>query len=75
MISSLTRGAVGVGRVDEVDSQFHGAAQYANGLRPIRGLTPNSFARDPHRAESQARDAKIISDDKATSLTQIVHFD
>jgi hypothetical protein len=54
-------GTVGVGGVDEIDSQFNCPPQDADGLAAIRGLAPNSFTRDPHRAESQPRDGQIVS--------------
>ena len=53
--------AVGIRGVDEIDSQFHGAPHHSYGLGPIRGLTPDSFARDPHCAISKPRDAQIVS--------------
>src|SRR6202166_178839 len=54
--------SIGVSGVDEVDSQFHSTPQNANGLGPICGLSPNSGSSDSHRAESQARNTEIASD-------------
>src|ERR1700678_1063388 len=54
-------GTVGIGGVDEIYPQFDSPSQNPNGLRPVRGLTPNAFASDSHCAKSQARNAKIAS--------------
>src|ERR1700688_2244157 len=59
---------VGVRGVDKTDSQFDGAPQHPDGLRPICGPAPNSFSGDSHRAESQARNAKIVSDQEFTGF-------
>src|SRR5580700_10323204 len=52
---------IGVRGVDEVDSQFDSAPQNPDGLSPICRLAPNSISSDSHRAESQARNPKIVS--------------
>src|ERR1700724_1830197 len=61
-------GTIGVRGVDEIDSQFDCAPQDPDGLSPIRRLAPNSISRDTHRAESQARNAKVVSDQEFASL-------
>src|SRR6202140_4561374 len=61
-------GTIGVRGVDEIDSQFDCAPQDPDGLSPIRRLAPNSISRDTHRAESQARNAKVVSDHEFASL-------
>src|ERR1700674_3309733 len=61
-------GTIGVRGVDESNSQFHSAPQNPDGLSPICGLTPNSISRDSHRAESQARNTKIVPDQEFASL-------
>ena len=55
---------IGVGSVDEVDSQFDSATQNPYGLAPICRLAPNSISSDSHRAESQARNSKVVPDQK-----------
>src|SRR3981189_1074918 len=59
---------IGVRRVDEIDSQFDSAPQNPDSLSPICRLAPNSIPRDSHRAESQARNAKIVSDQEFARL-------
>src|SRR4029077_19775263 len=61
-------GTIGVRGVDEIDSQFDSAPQNTDGLSPICRLAPNSISRDSHRAESQARNAKISSDQEFAGL-------
>ena len=48
-------GPVRIGRVNEIDSQLHRAADDSNGFTMIRRLAPDSAAGDPHRAEAQRR--------------------
>jgi hypothetical protein len=54
--------------VDEIDSQVDSAPQNPDGLSPICWLAPNSVSRDSHRAEPQARNAKIASDQEFAGL-------
>src|SRR5208283_5529351 len=54
-------GTVGIRGVDEVDPQLHRTSQDSDGLGPVRGLTPDSFTRYSHCAESQSRDAQVVS--------------
>src|ERR1700724_789127 len=61
-------GTIGIRGVDEIDSQFDRAPQNPDGLSPIRRLAPNSISRDTHHAESQARNAKVVSDQEFASL-------
>src|SRR5207245_9598974 len=61
-------GTIGVRSVDEIDSQFDSTPQNPDGLSPICRLAPNSISRDSHRAESQARNTKIVSDQEFTGL-------
>ncbi len=47
-------GTVGVGRIDEIDSQLDCSTKYANRFVAISRLTPDSFASKAHRSESEA---------------------
>ena len=47
-------GPVGVGRVDEVDAQLHGAAQHSDGLVVVFGRTPDAGAGDAHGTEAES---------------------
>jgi hypothetical protein len=51
--------AVGIRGVNEIDTQFHSAAQDAYGLRPIRWFSPDSFARNSHRAVSETGNRQL----------------
>src|SRR5579863_1168835 len=53
---------VGVGGIDEIDPQFDGSPQNPDSFSPIRGLTPNTLSREPHRPKPQARHKEIIPD-------------
>jgi len=55
-------GPIGIRGIDEIDPQFDSAPQNPDRLSPICRLAPNSIPRDSHRAVSQARNAKIVSD-------------
>jgi hypothetical protein len=59
---------VGVRRIDKVDSQFHGSPQNSDSLSSILRLAPNSFSRESHAPEPQARNLKIISDQEFARL-------
>src|SRR5713101_6392016 len=61
-------GTIGVRGVDEIDSQFHRAPQNPDGLSPICRLAPNSISGDSHRAEPQARNPKIVSNQEFARL-------
>src|ERR1700733_5646014 len=61
-------GTIGVRGVDQIDSQFDSAPQNPDGLSPICRLAPNSISRNSHRAESQARDPEIASDQEFARL-------
>jgi hypothetical protein len=61
-------GTIGVRGVDEIDPQFDSATQDPDGLSPTRRLSPNSISRDSQRAESQARNTKIASDQEFARL-------
>src|SRR5580765_761229 len=50
---------VGIGRVDEIDSQLHGSAKNPDCLIPILRFAPDSLARDSHRSKAQAIYLKI----------------
>jgi aryl-alcohol dehydrogenase-like predicted oxidoreductase len=54
--------AVRVGGVDEVDTEFDGAAQHANAFVAVLGRTPDPFTGQAHRAESQAVDREVAAD-------------
>ncbi len=54
--------AVGVGGVDEVDSQFNCPAQDAVAFGGIGGLAPGAFADQAHGAVAEAMDGKIAGD-------------
>src|SRR5258708_40235256 len=59
---------IGVRGIDEIDSQFDSAPQDPDALRPISSRAPNSISRPSHRAESQARNTKIVSDHEFATL-------
>src|SRR5215471_16278251 len=61
--------AIGVRSVDEIDPQLDGPPQNADSLGPVRRLSPNSFSRDSHCAESEPSNTKIISDHKFVGLS------
>src|SRR6266478_1892885 len=61
-------GTIRVRGVDEIDSQFHSPPQNPDGLRAVGRLAPNSNSRDAHRAEPQARNPKIVSDEEFPRL-------
>src|SRR5216683_823575 len=56
------KGAVRVGRVDEVDAQVHSAPKNSNALGRVFGFTPDSLARQTHRAETKAMDGRLVAD-------------
>jgi hypothetical protein len=47
-------GSISIGRIDKVDTEFHGALQDAAGGGWVLGFTPNSRARDAHGTEPEA---------------------
>src|SRR5215472_554933 len=61
-------GAVGICRVDEIDSELDGALQNANCFLAILGRAPNSFACEPHRAAAEAIDSEIAANAKLSRL-------
>jgi hypothetical protein len=63
-----------IGRINEIDSEFHRAADNSNGLVAILRLTPDSFAGDSHRAEPQAVDGKTAADGKVRCIHFSVHL-
>jgi len=54
-------GSVGVGGVEEVDPQLHGALQHAHGLFGVLGRAPDALAGEPHRAEPHAVDGQVAA--------------
>jgi hypothetical protein len=52
-------GAVGVGGVDQRDSELHGPMQYRDGGCVIRRLAPYALPRDSHGSEAQAMHRQI----------------
>jgi hypothetical protein len=53
---------VGVGGIDEVDSQVDRPPKDTNRLAAIRWRTPHSFSSDPHGAEAHAIDGEITAE-------------
>jgi len=54
--------AVGIGRVDKIDSEFNGAAQNSNRFVVIFRRPPDSFSREAHGAEAEPVDYEIAAD-------------
>jgi hypothetical protein len=54
-------GAVGIGRVDEIDSQLQRAPQDCDCLRMIGRFSPDAIARELHCAESQPANGNIAT--------------
>jgi hypothetical protein len=55
-------GAVGIGRIDEVDAEFRQALQRADGFGMIGRLAPDALAGDAHGAETETIDLDIAAD-------------
>src|SRR5580692_5258464 len=55
-------GAVGIGGVDEVDTELDGAAQNSNGFGAIGRLTPDAVSGDAHGAETEAGNGESVAD-------------
>ena len=53
-------GPVGVGGVDEVHAQLHGAAYDGDGGLPVGRLAPDAVPDDAHGAEAQAMDSSQV---------------
>src|ERR1700756_1545781 len=54
--------AVGIRRVDKIDSEFNGAAQNSNRFVAIFRRPPDSFSREAHGAEAEPVDDEIAAD-------------
>ena len=52
---------VGIGGVDEVDTQFDGAAQHGFGVFSIFRLTPHTVANNAHSAEYEAVEFEVAA--------------
>jgi sugar lactone lactonase YvrE len=55
-------GAVGVGRVDEVDAEFDDPPERGDGPVPVGRVTPDTRPGDPHGAEAHAVDGQVTAD-------------
>ena len=55
-------GPVGVRGVEEVDAEFDGAAQDANGFGAVVGRAPDAVARQTHGPESEPVDGEVAAD-------------
>jgi hypothetical protein len=55
-------GTVRIGGVDEVDTEFDGAAQNSNRFGAIGRLTPDAVSGDAHGAETETGDGEIVAD-------------
>src|SRR6266446_1151747 len=55
-------GPVGVGSVDEIDSQFHCTSQNVDRLGMIGRFSPNARAGELHRAEAESANANVAAD-------------
>jgi hypothetical protein len=60
--------AVGVGGVEEVDTQLDRAAQDGNCLVAVGGLAPDTAAGQLHGAEAKPADWKVAANNKGTAL-------
>jgi hypothetical protein len=59
---------IGIRGVNEIDPQFDSPPQDSDGFWPVCRLAPNAFSSDPHGAESQPRDPKILADEELARL-------
>src|ERR1700751_3252664 len=62
------RGAIGIGRVDKIDSEFDGAAQNSNCFVSVFRRAPDSFARESHGAVSEAVDGEVAADSELSGF-------
>src|SRR3954452_12960052 len=60
--------AVGVGGVDQADTELDGPSQYADRLLTVTGLAPDALAREAHRAVAEPDDWQVAADVKAPAL-------
>jgi hypothetical protein len=60
---------IGIGGVDEVDTELDGAAQKGDGAGGVGRRAPHAGPGDPHRAIAQAMDLEVTDRD-ATGATQ-----
>ena len=63
-------GAIGISRVDEVDSELDRSPKYSNRLAAILWLFPNSLAGNSHRAEAEPVDGKVTSDQEFSGVSR-----
>src|SRR6266853_1032588 len=62
------KGAVRVGRVDEVDAQIDSPPKNSNALGRVFGFTPDSLACQTHRAETKSMDRSLSADFENAAL-------
>ena len=51
--------SVGVGRIDQIDTELDGASQNFEGVAAISRPTPNTLSGNAHRAKAEPVDRKI----------------
>ena len=56
--------AVGVGGVDEVDTEREGSAEYVAHLLAVGGLAPCSFVDETHGSEAEPVDGEVVAEEE-----------
>src|SRR5207248_271142 len=57
-------GAVGVGRIDEVDTELDGPVQHGDRFAWVARLAPNAPAGEPHGAEAETVDGQLAAQEE-----------
>ena len=66
---SLTHfGAIGISRVDEVDSELDRPPEYSNRLTPVLRLFPDPLAGYSHRPKAKPMDAKVTAEQEFSGV-------
>ena len=60
--------SIGVGGVDEVDAQFHGAAEHLAAGVGIFGLAPDAGSRDAHGAKTKPVDGEVAAEGEGVCM-------
>ena len=60
-------GPVGVGSVDEIDSQLHCASQDSDRLGMIGRFSPDAIACELHRAVAEPSNGNVATDEKCSA--------
>src|SRR5206468_3208430 len=59
--------AVRLRRVDEVHAELDGAAEHRQRFGAVARRTPDAFAGDPHRAETEAANIEVAAEGEGVS--------